>query len=89
MSSTAPVQDAQLPPQAEPAPLVDQVDEYDDAEKNFQPKSPRFWIIIIGMYLSIFLVALVSIPRAVCYGVIGAYALLGPNNHRNCHPKHH
>ena len=33
-------------------------DEYADAEKNFQPKSPKFWMIIIGVYLSIFLVAL-------------------------------
>ncbi|MCJ1399896.1 hypothetical protein MMC11_003099 [Xylographa trunciseda] len=38
----------------------DEEDEYGDAEKNFQPKSPRFWMIIIGMYASIFLVALVN-----------------------------
>ena len=38
----------------------DEDDEYGDAEKNFKPKSPKFWVIIIGMYLSIFLVALVS-----------------------------
>jgi hypothetical protein len=27
---------------------------YEDAENNFQPKSLKFWTIIIGMYLSIF-----------------------------------
>ncbi|KAF2664245.1 putative aflatoxin efflux pump [Microthyrium microscopicum] len=32
--------------------------EYEDAELNYQPKTPKFWLIIIGMYLSIFLVAL-------------------------------
>lgn len=34
--------------------------EHGDAEKNYQPKSPRLWTIIIGVYLSLFLVALVS-----------------------------
>ena len=34
---------------------------YDEAEKNFQPKSPKFWMIIVGVYASIFLVALVSL----------------------------
>ncbi|KAF4632700.1 hypothetical protein G7Y89_g5426 [Cudoniella acicularis] len=38
--------------------LVDEFDEYVDAEKNFQPKSLKFWTIIIGIYVSIFLVAL-------------------------------
>lgn len=33
----------------------------EDAEKNFQPRSPKFWMIIIGIYLSIFLVALVGL----------------------------
>ncbi|KAL3473826.1 major facilitator superfamily domain-containing protein [Aspergillus californicus] len=36
----------------------DQPGEYDDAESNYQPKSPKFWLIMLGMYLSIFLVAL-------------------------------
>lgn len=31
-----------------------------DAEKDFQPLSPRFWLIMLGVYLSMFLVALVS-----------------------------
>lgn len=39
---------------AQPAPK----DEYADAEKNYKPKSPKFWIIIFSMYASIFLVAL-------------------------------
>lgn len=33
-------------------------EEYADAEKNFKPKSLKFWLIIIGMYMAIFLVAL-------------------------------
>jgi hypothetical protein len=33
--------------------------EYDDAEKNYQPKTLRFWFIIAGLYMSLFLVALV------------------------------
>jgi hypothetical protein len=36
-------------------------DEYADAERNYQPRSLKFWSIILGMYLAIFLVALVSI----------------------------
>lgn len=54
MSSTASVHSAKEVERAQP------VDEYEDAEKNFQPKSLKFWTIVIGMYLSIFLVALVS-----------------------------
>ena len=41
-----------------PGPPVDHQDEYADAEKNFNPKSPKFWILIISVYASIFLVAL-------------------------------
>ncbi|KAL2786252.1 major facilitator superfamily domain-containing protein [Aspergillus keveii] len=33
-------------------------DEYADAERNYQPRSLKFWSIILGMYLAIFLVAL-------------------------------
>ncbi|EXJ64936.1 hypothetical protein A1O7_01275 [Cladophialophora yegresii CBS 114405] len=32
--------------------------EYEDAEKNFQPKSLKFWTVIIGIFLSVFLIAL-------------------------------
>ena len=38
----------------------DPVNEYEDAERNYQPKSLKFWTVIIGMYLSFFLVALVN-----------------------------
>lgn len=62
MSSTAPVQNVKKPSPADPARPVDPVDEYEDAEKSFQPKSFKFWTIMVGMYLSIFLVALVSMP---------------------------
>ena len=44
---------------AERAQPIEAVNEYEDAENNFQPKSLKFWTIMIGMYLSIFLVALV------------------------------
>lgn len=39
--------------------------EYDDAERNYQPRSVKFWMILCGMYFSLFLVALVrtSLPR--------------------------
>lgn len=60
MSFTASVHSAKEVPPAERAQPVETVDEYEDAEKNFQPKSLKFWTIVIGMYLSIFLVALVS-----------------------------
>ncbi|VUC21462.1 unnamed protein product, partial [Clonostachys rosea] len=32
--------------------------EYEDAERNYKPKTLKFWTILIGMYLSLFLVAL-------------------------------
>jgi MFS family permease len=46
----------QAPTSDKPTQSVD--DQYEDAEKNYQPKSLKFWTIMIGMYLSIFLVAL-------------------------------
>lgn len=52
-----------LAPTAEqtlPAAVDDTVNEYADAEKNFQPRTLKFWTIVIGMYLSLFLVLLVS-----------------------------
>ena len=60
MSSTASLPDADKVPPAELGRPLDELDEYADAEKNFQPKSLKFWTIMIGMYMSIFLVALVS-----------------------------
>jgi hypothetical protein len=60
MSSTASVHDAKSIPPAELVQPIEAVNEYEDAEKNFQPKTLRFWTIIIGMYMSIFLIALVS-----------------------------
>ena len=38
----------------------DPINEYEDAERNYQPLSLKFWTVIIGMYLSFFLVALVN-----------------------------
>lgn len=37
--------------------------EYDEAERNYNLCSPKFWIIVLGMYLAIFLVALVNLPN--------------------------
>ncbi|KAG8527918.1 uncharacterized protein KY384_006834 [Bacidia gigantensis] len=56
-------------PSSETSQPVEPIDEYEDAEKNFQPRSFKFWAIIVGMYLAIFLVALdrtiiaTAIPR--------------------------
>ena len=41
----------------------DEEAEDDDGEKNFRPKSTKFWMIIIGVYASTFLVALVSLAE--------------------------
>jgi hypothetical protein len=42
-----------------PAESIQPNNEYEDAEKNYQPRSPKFLAILIGMYLALFLVALV------------------------------
>jgi MFS family permease len=39
-------------------PEVTVANEYADAEKNYDPKSLKFWLIILSVYLSFFLVAL-------------------------------
>ena len=59
MSSTASVHSDKEIPSAKRAEQDGTINEYEDAEKNFQPKSLKFWTIIVGVYLSIFLVALV------------------------------
>ena len=43
---------------APPASNEDAHDQHDDAEKNYNPKSLKFWIILLSMYAAIFLVAL-------------------------------
>lgn len=62
MSSTAlpVVDDVKQTPLAEKAKSLDPVDEYEDAEKNFKPKSIKFLSIMAALYLSFFLVGLVS-----------------------------
>src|SRR5271154_6933497 len=88
MSSADSLQSAQRAPKA-PRPF-DEDDEYGDAEKNFQPRSPRFWMIIIGMYASIFLVALVSFAEyEFCSAGLTFSAPTGSNDHRSRHPWHH
>ncbi|KAK5056133.1 hypothetical protein LTR84_012686 [Exophiala bonariae] len=47
---------------SEKAQSLDPVDEYEDAEKNYKPKSIKFLSIMIAMYMSFFLVGLVSTP---------------------------
>ena len=61
MSSTDSVHSTEQTIPAEQVQQGKAIDEYEDAEKSFQLKSPKFWTIIIGMYLSIFLVALVGL----------------------------
>lgn len=85
MSSSDFSQFAQRGPQV-PRPF-DEEDEYEDAEKNFQPRSPKFWMIIFGMYASIFLVALVSFEDIeVSSAGLTLTDRIGSNDHRYCHP---
>ena len=67
MSPSDPVLSAKERPPAEHAQPEETVDEYDDAERSYQPKTLKFWTIIIGSYLSIFLVALVSSAKIEIY----------------------
>ena len=60
MSPTASLHSTKELPSADWPQPTHPVNEYEDAERNYQPKSLKFWTIIIGMYLSIFLVALVG-----------------------------
>ena len=87
MSSTASVHSAKEEPTAERAQPAETVDEYEDAEKNFQPRSPKFWMIIIGMYLSIFLVALVTSLSLYNTSrlIYRAYMPVGSHNYCNGH----
>jgi MFS family permease len=39
-------------------PSASKVNEYADSEENYKPRSLKFWLIIISVYLSYFLVAL-------------------------------
>lgn len=54
----------------DPAPATQNVEptnqrnEYHDAEQNYQPTSLKFWTVMLGMYFSIFLVALVCFDIA-------------------------
>lgn len=54
------VDDAKQTTLAEKAKSLEPADEYEDAEKNFKPKSIKFLSIMAAMYLSFFLVGLVS-----------------------------
>ena len=60
MSPTVSVHSTKELPSADWPQSPHPVNEYEDAERNYQPKSLKFWTVIIGMYLSFFLVALVS-----------------------------
>ena len=58
MASRGPTPAAQPVPDEKTSSPSNAAGEYEDAEKNYQPTSPRFWCIMAGMYISIFLVAL-------------------------------
>lgn len=53
---------AQVNPNIEEPPVIN---EYEDAERNYDLRSPKFWSIVVGMYIVIFLVALVVLPAHV------------------------
>ncbi|KAK0610960.1 major facilitator superfamily domain-containing protein [Immersiella caudata] len=65
----------------EAAGSADSLDEYADAEVNFQPRSLKFWTIIIGMYLALFLVALdrliIATPLAAITNEFGSIEDIG------------
>jgi hypothetical protein len=42
-----------------PSKASDQIDRNHDGDVEFKPRSPKFLTIMIGMYMSVFLVALV------------------------------
>lgn len=88
MSSTASVHSAKEVSPAERIQPVETVDEYEDAEENYQPNSLKFWMIIIGVYLSIFLVALVIFAVQV-QTYCRAYTPLGSNHYCNGRSTHH
>jgi len=88
MASVSPRASAEAKKAADSSDSIDEVDEYEDAEQNYQPKSLKFWTILIGMYLAMFLVALVGTSfgaRAIALANNGA----GPNNHRDPHCRNH
>jgi len=64
-SGTSPIEKASVAD--DPVQPID--DQYQDAEKNYESKSLKFWTIMTGLYLSNFLVALdrtiiaTAIPR--------------------------
>ena len=45
-----------------------QINEYEDAELNYNLQSVKFWSIVLSMYLVIFLVALVRHLTMIRYG---------------------
>ncbi|KAK3384725.1 major facilitator superfamily domain-containing protein [Lasiosphaeria ovina] len=72
--------DEKSPPPANPQPdsESDAFNEYHDAERNFQPLSPKFWSVMVGLYLAMFLVGLdrliiaTAVPRITDeFGSIG------------------
>ena len=87
MSPPASVHSTKHEQPAKPAEPLEKVDEYEDAEKNYQPRSLKFWTIISGVYLSIFLVALV-IDISQLWITIQADSKVGPNHHCNSHSKY-
>jgi hypothetical protein len=76
--------------EVEPIQPDENVNEYEDAEKNFQPKSFKFWAIVIGMYVSIFLVALVRFGYSLHEDLtILIYLISGSNNNCDCNTENY
>ena len=87
MSPAASTYSAEKAPTDEPTHKVEELNEYADAEVNYQPKSLKFWAIIFGMYVSIFLVALVSIlNNSLKYSFNKS---TGSNDYCDCDPQNH
>ena len=68
---------------------ISTADEYADAEKNYKPKTLKFWLILGSVYLCIFLVALVETPGTKSAHICIPDSRTGSHNHRNRYSTHH
>lgn len=64
------------------------INEYEDAERNYDLRSPKFWSIIVGMYIVLFLVGLVVLPFRMTTQNHADLAS-GSKHCRSCHTHHH
>ena len=75
MAPTASVYSTKELPSADWPQPPNPKNEYEDAERNYKPKSIKFWTVIIGMYLSFFLVALVSLAIPLLIYILSLHIL--------------